>query len=197
MHSYHTSVWMFGIFGSLRFPMNNLLGEICELTRGAFVWGIGAQQILPLRFPGLPVEFTCVGKLHAAFLRESRIRGRWRVPRSRKSGFAPVGMTNRRETLPLIVAAWMAPPNEQPTFWCICGSALSPGRLARESSFISHISPKAGEIPGFPVRGAKQSPRVRLSLRKAARGSSTQTRFTGNPGIWGTRICGAVSSGRQ
>jgi hypothetical protein len=38
---------------------------------------------------------------------------------------------------------------------------------------------------------------VRLSLRKAARGSSTPTRFTGNPVIWGTRICGAVSRGRQ
>jgi hypothetical protein len=86
-------------------------------------------------------------------------------------------------TLPLIVAVGDGfPPNEQPSFSCLRGSALSPGRLGRESSFISHISPKAGEIPGFPLRGTKQSPRVRLSLRKAARGSSTPTRFTGKPG---------------
>jgi hypothetical protein len=32
----------------------------------------------------------------------------------------------------------------------------------------SHISRKTSEMPGFPVRGTKQQPRVRLSLRKAA-----------------------------
>jgi hypothetical protein len=32
----------------------------------------------------------------------------------------------------------------------------------------SHISRKTSEIPGFPVHGTKQLPRVRLSSRKAA-----------------------------
>jgi hypothetical protein len=35
------------------------------------------QQVPPLRYPGLPVELVGVGELHAAFLRESRTRGRW------------------------------------------------------------------------------------------------------------------------
>jgi hypothetical protein len=50
-------------------------------------------QVPPLRYPGFPVEFGGVGELHAAFLTESRTRGRWLVPHSRKSGYAPVGMT--------------------------------------------------------------------------------------------------------
>jgi hypothetical protein len=48
-------------------------------------------QIPPLRSPGFPVETGGVGELHAAFLTESRTRGRWLVSRSRKSGYAPVG----------------------------------------------------------------------------------------------------------
>jgi hypothetical protein len=51
----------------------------------------------------------------------------------------------------------------------------------------SHISRKTSEMPGFPVRGTIQQPRVRLSLRKAAGSSSTPTNLTGNPGVWGTR----------
>jgi hypothetical protein len=53
-------------------------------------------QVPPLRYPGFPVELNGVGELHAAFLTESRTRGRWLVPRSRKFGYAPVGMTNLR-----------------------------------------------------------------------------------------------------
>jgi hypothetical protein len=34
-------------------------------------------QVPPLRYPGFPVELGGVGKLHAAFLAESRTRGRW------------------------------------------------------------------------------------------------------------------------
>jgi hypothetical protein len=34
-------------------------------------------QVPPLRYPGLPVELGGVGELHAAFLTESRTRGRW------------------------------------------------------------------------------------------------------------------------
>ena len=37
-------------------------------------------------------------------------------------------------------------------------------------------------MPGFPVRGPKGQPRVRLSLRKAAWSASTPINFTGNPG---------------
>src|ERR1700733_1495195 len=51
------------------------------------------QQVPPLRSPGFPVEVGGVGELHAAFPAESRTRGRWELPRSRKSGYAPVGMT--------------------------------------------------------------------------------------------------------
>ena len=35
------------------------------------------QQVPPLRYPRFPVELVGVGELHAAFLRESRTRGRW------------------------------------------------------------------------------------------------------------------------
>ena len=41
----------------------------------------GKQQVPPLRYPGFPVEVGGVGELHAAFLTESRTRGRWGVPR--------------------------------------------------------------------------------------------------------------------
>src|ERR1700728_173069 len=50
-------------------------------------------QVPPLRYPGFPVEVGGVGELHAAFLTESRTRGRRRVPRIRKSGYSPVRMT--------------------------------------------------------------------------------------------------------
>jgi hypothetical protein len=53
---------------------------------------------------------------------------------------------------------------------------------------VSHISRKTSEIPGFPVRGSKQRPRVRLSLRKAAWNLPTPSNLTGNPGVWGTRV---------
>ena len=39
-------------------------------------------------YPGFPVELGGIGELHAAFLTESRTRGRWLVPRSRKSGYS-------------------------------------------------------------------------------------------------------------
>jgi hypothetical protein len=56
--------------------MNKMAGvEIRELTRGAFVCGKGALQIPPLRYPRIPVEVGGAGKLHAAFLNESRTRG--------------------------------------------------------------------------------------------------------------------------
>ena len=35
-------------------------------------------QVPPLRYPGFPVELGGVGELHAAFLTESRTRGRVR-----------------------------------------------------------------------------------------------------------------------
>jgi len=50
-------------------------------------------QVPPLRYPRFPVETGGVGELHAAFFTESRTHGRWRVPRGRRSGYAPVGMT--------------------------------------------------------------------------------------------------------
>jgi hypothetical protein len=53
--------------------------------------GWSKPQVPPLRCPGFPVEVGGVGELPAAFLNESRTRGRWRVPRGRKSGYASVG----------------------------------------------------------------------------------------------------------
>ncbi len=50
-------------------------GRICELTWRALVWGKGAPQIPPLRYPRIPVEVGGAGELHAAFLNESRTRG--------------------------------------------------------------------------------------------------------------------------
>jgi hypothetical protein len=51
-------------------------------------------QVSPLRYPGFPVEFGGVADLHAAFLNESRTRGHVQRLRGRKSGYAPVEMTN-------------------------------------------------------------------------------------------------------
>ena len=51
------------------------------------------QPFPPLRYPGFPVEVGGVGEIHAAFSSASRTRGCWRLPRGRKSGYAPVGMT--------------------------------------------------------------------------------------------------------
>jgi hypothetical protein len=47
-----------------------------------------------LRSPGFPVKIGGLGELHAVPARRDRTRGRWSVLRSRKSGYAPVGMTN-------------------------------------------------------------------------------------------------------
>src|ERR1700741_2841849 len=60
----------------------------------------GAPQVPPLRYPGFPVEVGGVGEVHTAFFTESRIRGRWREQRSRKSGYASVGMTKWRAVHP-------------------------------------------------------------------------------------------------
>jgi hypothetical protein len=66
----------------------------------AVAFGKGALQVPPLRYPGFPVELGGVGNLHVAFLEESRTRGRCGTPRSRKSGYAPVGMTKGGLALP-------------------------------------------------------------------------------------------------
>jgi hypothetical protein len=73
-------------------------------------------QIPPLRSPGFPVEVGGVGELHAAFPAESRTRGCWGVPRSRKSGYAPVGMTNWRAATHLGMGGggWTEPAQQQP-----------------------------------------------------------------------------------
>jgi hypothetical protein len=69
-------------------------------------------QIPPLRSPGFPVETGGVGELHAAFLTESRTRGCWLVSRSRKSGYAPVGMTKGRAapTSAAVTEGWTERP---------------------------------------------------------------------------------------
>ena len=51
----------------------------------------GAPQVP--RLPQISCQNCSSGGFHAAFLTESRTRGRWGVPRSRKSGYAPVGLT--------------------------------------------------------------------------------------------------------
>jgi hypothetical protein len=78
-------------------------------------------QVPPLRYPGFPVEVGGVGGLHAAFLTESRTRRRWGVLRSRKSGYAPVGMTRGRAALTLaaVTEGWTERHNSnQPGFVC-------------------------------------------------------------------------------
>jgi hypothetical protein len=58
----------------------------------------GAPQIPPLRYPGFPVDIGGAGELHAAYLTESRTRGRFQCsvagnPGSRRGGIcgAPFG----------------------------------------------------------------------------------------------------------
>jgi hypothetical protein len=46
------------------------------MGRPALVAGGLEPQVPPLRYPGFPVEVGGVGGLHAAFLTESRTRGR-------------------------------------------------------------------------------------------------------------------------
>jgi len=63
---------------SIQFPLNRLVSFLfptkfrpLEALRPK-----GKLQIPPLRSPRFPVELGCVGKFHAAFFKESRIRGR-------------------------------------------------------------------------------------------------------------------------
>ena len=59
----------------------------------------GAPQIPPLRYPGFPVGLDGVGGLHAPFLKRKAHTWLCLALRDRKSGFAPVGMTNRTGSL--------------------------------------------------------------------------------------------------
>ena len=57
--------------------------------------------------PGFPVEVGGFGKLHAAFLNESRTRGHWSEPRGRKSGspifFGPRTLGRTWGTRPVLI----------------------------------------------------------------------------------------------
>jgi hypothetical protein len=55
----------------------NFSGILEVLKESAVRTGKKPPQIPPLRYPGFPVEVGGVGELHAAFLNESRTRGRW------------------------------------------------------------------------------------------------------------------------
>jgi hypothetical protein len=72
--------------------------------------------------PDFPVEVGGVGELHAAFLTESRTRGRWRVQRNRESGYAPVqddgsvGEVTERRSLRGSRGAQQVPPLRYPGF---------------------------------------------------------------------------------
>src|SRR5271155_6144551 len=58
----------------------------------------------------------------------------------------------------------------------------NPRRSRRESSLVSHISPKTSEIPRISCKRMEQDPRVRLSLRKGAWRSGSPRNLTGNRG---------------
>jgi hypothetical protein len=82
-------------------------------------------QVPPRRYPGFPVEFGGVGELHAAFFTESRTRGRWSVPRSRKPGYDSVprqagagGMTKWSAVAHLGICGggWTESAQQQPTY---------------------------------------------------------------------------------
>ncbi len=68
-------------------------GRICELTWRALVWGKGAPQVPPLRYPRIPVEASGAGKVHAVFLNEDRTLALSDVAKQ-EFGYATVGMTN-------------------------------------------------------------------------------------------------------
>jgi hypothetical protein len=80
------------------------------------LWPKVKLQVPPLRYPGFPVELVGVGELHATFLTESRTRGRWLTPHSRKFGYASVGMTKWRVVAHLGSrgAGWTESTNEGP-----------------------------------------------------------------------------------
>jgi hypothetical protein len=65
----------------------------CEVTAGEMEEGVGLKAVSQLLWPdrdrevpGFPVKFVGVDKLHAAFLKESRTRGRCLVPRTGNPG---------------------------------------------------------------------------------------------------------------
>jgi hypothetical protein len=60
------------------------------------------------------------------------------------------------------------------------------GRSRRLAAVVSHISRETSEMPGFPVRGTKQRPRARLSLRKAAHANlfGAPRRKSGSPRLF-------------
>jgi hypothetical protein len=137
---------------------------------------------------GVPIRSAC-----AALIKESRMRCASASKLHRKSGFragltfgaGPPGLASMaicsvislptraasRLLLGMTIVLQVRPQEES-----------DKSRVKRKSAVESHISRKTSEMPGFPVRGTRQRPRVRLSSRKAAWSSSTPTNFTGNPG---------------
>ena len=59
--------------------------------------GKGAQQVRGSATSGFPVSLSGVGKPRAAFLKESRIRGRWLVQRVGNPEYAPTARRGRRD----------------------------------------------------------------------------------------------------
>src|SRR5271156_3754530 len=84
---------------------NALGAAITSAASGRVGCGSRKEQVPPLRCPGVPVEVSGFGKLHAPFFVERRTRGSCPVLRGRKSGYAPVGMTIllQMELLPRII----------------------------------------------------------------------------------------------
>ena len=70
------------------------------------IWGREEKlQIPPLRSPGFPVKLDGVGEHHAPFLKRKAHTRPCPALRSRKSGYAPVGMTKGRGALSLRAVA--------------------------------------------------------------------------------------------
>ena len=102
-------------------------------------------------FQSLPI--SGVDEVHAAFFEESRTRGRSRMTRGRKPGFASVGMTSLR------AAPW---------FELVDGAGQSRSL---------HYAP-----PDFLLRLVALAKFLRLSLKKAAYAAVVEGRVAGNPG---------------
>ena len=65
-----------------------LLGLGTRTHEGFRIWVKSKRkpQISPLRYPGFPVDIGGVGELHAAFLTESRTRGRFQCSAAGNQG---------------------------------------------------------------------------------------------------------------
>ena len=140
----------------------------------------GKLQISPLRSPEFPVKSCVTGRVRAPPFTGSRIRGRRRVLRRRKSGYAPVEMTMGRAATYVKAAT---------------KDLQIPARMVREL-LASPLSSRLERTRIFLRRSTRRRPRMRLPVKGGARTRPVTQLLTGNSGERSGEICSFPSQVR-